>query len=277
MSSGTSTQTCPACQGSGGNPATQSTTPCPVCNGTGTLDNRYPTPFHIVFGGTAGSWQVPSGGQAPFPKQIAQDFEWEMIFAMGKADFPDGLALQLYDMGSEFNFSDYPVAFGSFCGSAQLPFPAGLEPYRFGKKSNLRITAYDIGTLVQPAAVIGVGDGITLSFTNVLLRNGQQLGGPVLPGKLVVTAGAITGNDTATPGVIAGAGISGPINYQNGILTVLFAVAPVAGVPVTVAWQSGVLINNVEIDLWGHALIEPRGTGATAPPLGSGPAPASGS
>ncbi len=269
MSSGSSTQGCPACGASGGNPATQGTTPCPVCNGTGQLDNRYPTPFHIVFGGTAGAWTVPSGSQAPFPKQIAQDFEWEMIFAMGKADFPDGLALQLYDMGSEFNFSDYPVAFSSFCGSAELPFPAGLDPYRFGRKSNLRITAYDIGTIQQPNVVIGVGDGATLSFTGTLIRNGQQVGGPVLPGKLVVTAGAITGNDTATAGVIAGTGISGSINYQNGAIAVKFTAAPAAGAAVTVAWTSGVLNNNIEIDLWGHALIEPRGTGATAPPLGS--------
>jgi len=269
MSSGSSTQTCPACQGSGGNPATAGTTPCPVCHGSGQLDNRYPTPFHIVFGGTAGAWQVPSGGQTPFPKQIAQDFEWELIFAMGKADFPDGLALQLYDMGSEFNFSDYPVAFSSFCGTAQLPFPEGLEPYRFGKKSNLRITAYDIGTIQQPNVVLGVGTGALAAFSGSLIRNGQQAGGPVLPGSVVVTAGLITGNDTATPGVIAGTGISGSINYQNGIITVTFGTDPALNVPVSVAWQSGVALNNVEIDLWGHALIEPRGTGATAPPLGS--------
>jgi hypothetical protein len=269
MSSGSSTQTCPACQGTGGNPVTGGTTPCPACNGQGQLDNRYPTPFDIVFGGMAGSFQVPSGGQTAFPKQIARDFEWELIFMMGQADFPAGLALQLEDLGSEFKFSDYPVAFSSFCGTAQLPFPEGLEPYRFGKKTNLQITAYDVGTIAQPNTVIATGDGTTKAFNGVLIRNGQQFGGPVLPKTVTVTAGAVTGNDTATQGVIAGANISGSINYQNGIVSVAFTTAPTAGTAVTVAWTSGVLINNVEIDMWGHALIEPRGVGATQPPLGS--------
>jgi hypothetical protein len=241
-----------------------------VCGGSGAVsaDNRYPAPFDYVFGGTAGSFAVPSGGQAYFPKQLANEWEWELIFFMGQADYPDGLALQFEDIGSQFKFSDQPVAFGSFCGTAQLPFPEGLEPYRFGKKSNLALTAYDVGTLAQPNVVIGVGTGGLATFTGTLVRNGQQLGGPVLPGSVVVTAGLVTGNDTATPGVIAGAGIQGSIQYQQGTLSVTFTVDPAATVPVVVSWKSGVLVNNVEIDMWGHALLESYGVGAVAPPLG---------
>ncbi|MGA2610728.1 MAG: hypothetical protein ABSH01_25050 [Terriglobia bacterium] len=279
MSNGSSTQTCPACQGEGavGSLTTGRTITCPVCNGQGAVsqENTFPAPFHYVFGGTAGSFAVPSGGQVGFPKQLANEWEWELIFMMGRADFPDGIALLLEDVGSQFKFSDYPVAFANFCGNAQLPFPEGLEPYRFGKKTNLTITAYDIGTILQPALVIGTGDGVTKTFAGVLARNGQSQGGPVLPGSVGVTdpPGVIVGSDSAKNGAIAtvppGVGIIGTINYQTGAISVTYAAAPAVGDLITVAWTSGVALNNVEIDMWGHALLTAVGTGAIAPALGS--------
>jgi hypothetical protein len=275
MSSGSSTQTCSACQGNGAVASllTGQPTSCPVCRGAGVTsqDNRYPAPFHYVFGGVSGGFAVPSGGQTPFPKQLANDFEWELIFMMGKADYPDGLALLFEDVGSQFKFSDSPVAFSSFCGTAQLPFPEGLEPYRFGRKSNLEITAFDVGTIIQPPLVIGIGTGAAQDFAAVLARNGHPVGGPVLPGSVRVTdpPGVIVGTDAAKDGSITGAGIAGTINYQTGVLAVHYAVAPAAAAKITVAWTSGVAVNNVEIDLWGHALLEARGVGATAPALGT--------
>ncbi len=277
MGKGSSTQlqTCPACQGNGavGNVATGGSSTCPVCGGSGTVsaDGRYPAPFHYVFGGTAGSFVVPSGGSARFPKQLANEWEWELIFMMGQADFPAGLALQFEDVGSQFKFSDYPVAFSSFCGTAQLPFPMGLEPYRFGKQSNLVITAYDVGTIVQPALVIGVGDGATPTFKATLVRNGQTSGGPVLPGGVTVTdpPGIIVGTDSTNNGLIKNVAgtINGTINYETGELSVTYSVAPAVGDLVTVLWSSGVAENNVEIDMWGHALLSAKGTGAVATPL----------
>jgi len=274
MSNGSST--CGACQGHGRvrNVAGGSST-CPVCGGTGQADNTFPAPFHYVFGGTAGAFAVPSGGSATFPKQLANEWEWEVIFIMGRADFQDGLALQLQDVGSQFKFSDYPVAFANFCGNAELPFPIGLEPYRFAKQSNLSLLAVDVGTLVQPAVVIGVGTGGIATFTGQLFRNGQSVGGPVLPGSVTVTdpAGVIVGTDSANNGVIAtvppGVGIIGTINYQTGAISVTYAVNPAAGTLITVAWTSGVAVNNVEIDMWGHALLTAFGGGAISPALGS--------
>ena len=212
---------------------------------------------------------------ADVPKQLANEWEWEVIFIMGRADFQDGLALQLQDVGSQFKFSDYPVAFNNFCGNAELPFPIGLEPYRFAKQSNLSLLAVDVGTLVQPAVVIGVGTGGIATFTGQLFRNGQSVGGPVLPGSVTVTdpAGVIVGTDSANNGVIAtvppGVGIIGTINYQTGAISVTYAVNPAAGTLITVAWTSGVAVNNVEIDMWGHALLTAFGGGAISPALGS--------
>ena len=270
MNNGSSTQTCATC-GTPVKAPNDSVVGCPNCGSVVPgQSTTFPAPFHYVFGGKAGSFAVPSGGNVGFPKQLANEWEWELIFMMGKADFPDGLALLFEDVGSQFKFSDYPVAFANFCGDANLPFPAGLEPYRFGKKSNLNITAYDVGTIAQPAVVIGVGAGAPLvAFAGVLARNGQALGGPVLPGSVSVTdpPGVIVGTDAAKDGSITGAGITGTINYQTGVISVTFAVAPAAGAKITVAWTSGVAVNNVEIDMWGHALLTAFGTGATAPAL----------
>jgi hypothetical protein len=213
---------------------------------------------------------VPSNGNSVFPKQLANEWEWKVIFIMGRADFPDGLALQLEDAGSSFKFSDYPVAFANFCGNAQLPFPIGLEPYRFGKKTNLRLKAYDVGTIVQPALVIGIGNAATPTFSGTLCRNGLNLGGPVLPGSVTVTAGAVVGTDNGSGAITNLANtIYGTINYQTGQISVTFTVDPAVNVQVTVAWSSGVALNNVEIDMWGHALLTQTGTGAIAPPLAS--------
>jgi hypothetical protein len=76
------------------------------------------------------------------------------------------------------------------------------------------------------------------------------------------------GTDSAGNGAITGAGIAGTINYQTGAISVMYAVDPAPGVNVIVAWTSGVANNNVEIDIWGHALLEAIGVGAVAPPLG---------
>lgn len=239
---------------------------CPVCSGAGaiTKDSRFRAPFHYVFGGVAGAFQVPTGGKASFPKQLANDWEWEMIFIMGTANYPAGVALQLQDTGSQFNFSDQPVAFNDFVGNGQLPFPIGLliddgRGYRFGRKTSLNILAVDIGTIVQPNVVIGNGNGAAVTFTGTLAPTGST-GGPVLPGSVTVTdpPGVVVGTDAGKNGQITGGAgaITGTINYQTGAISVTYSAAPAAGTAITVAWTAGVTTNNVEIDLWGHALLE---------------------
>jgi hypothetical protein len=85
---------------------------------------------------------------------------------------------------------------------------------------------------IQPnqGQVIGTGDGSTKNFTGTLTT-------PVLPGSVLINAGALTGTDNAS-GIISGGGISGTINYATGAISVTFTTAPAAGVQVLVDYNT---------------------------------------
>lgn len=87
---------------------------------------------------------------------------------------------------------------------------------------------------IQPnqGQVIGTGDGTTKTFTGTLTT-------PVLPGSVLINAGAVTGITDNGSGVISGAGVSaGSINYATGAISVTYSIAPAAGVQVLVDYNT---------------------------------------
>lgn len=77
---------------------------------------------------------------------------------------------------------------------------------------------------------------------------------PVKANSVVVTAGLITGTDDGL-GNIVGTGISGTVVYATGAISVTFAVAPAASVPVNASYSYNMEANtnipqiNVDITL----------------------------
>ncbi|MEM1813693.1 MAG: hypothetical protein QXE04_00220 [Thermoplasmatales archaeon] len=86
----------------------------------------------------------------------------------------------------------------------------------------------------ENSEVIGTGDGVTKSFSAILLYK------PVRPGTVVVQAGDVTGRDVDQNGKIIGEGIkSGSIDYTTGQISIEFDEAPVTGVSVVcIYWAS---------------------------------------
>ena len=110
---------------------------------------------------------------------------------------------------------------------------------------------------IQPnqGQVIGTGDGTTINFTGTLTT-------PVLPGSVLINAGALTGTDN-TSGVISGGGISGTINYASGAISVTFTTAPATGVQVLVDYNTndssgiaGIPFNMTGLPPCGYLLME---------------------
>ena len=100
---------------------------------------------------------------------------------------------------------------------------------------------------------IGTGNGVTVTFAASLQWT------PVRPldanygFAVTVTAAAVTGVDDGS-GNIAGAGITvGTINYTTGAISVTFAVAPAAAVPVVVEYyynsESNAVVPEVNLDI----------------------------
>lgn len=85
---------------------------------------------------------------------------------------------------------------------------------------------------------IGTGNGILLAFSGTLTSL------PAIPLSVTVTAGAVSGTDNGS-GVIAGAGISGTINYTSGAVSVTFTVAPAGAVPVVVTYTNGASVPSI--------------------------------
>lgn len=89
----------------------------------------------------------------------------------------------------------------------------------------------DYSSELIDAEVVGVGDAVAVTFSSSLDFV------PVRPGTVKVTAATISGTDDGS-GAITGTGITaGTVNYTTGAISVTFAVAPAASVPVNVSYE----------------------------------------
>ncbi len=83
--------------------------------------------------------------------------------------------------------------------------------------------------------IIGTGNGNAVTFSATLAYK------PVRPGTVVVTAGAVTGQDYEYDGKIIGDGIkTATINYKTGAITITFDTAPAAGTAISVTYWGNV-------------------------------------
>lgn len=152
MNGNTTTQTCPACQGSGAVTTVNGTMTCGLCGGAGEVESSETRqPFAYVFNPnqqsqtgspTSTPGTVPANGTALAIKQIdpSSDFEW--VFTM--ASFTSS-SLLVYFKDDTINFTSDPVLLNLFAGTAQLPFPVwiGGQPYVFGARSVLEFDLTD--------------------------------------------------------------------------------------------------------------------------------------
>jgi hypothetical protein len=152
MNSTSTTQTCPACGGSGVAQTVSGAVTCGLCGGAGEVESSEARqPFAYVFNpnqqsqtgspvSTPGT--VPASGTALAIKQIdpSSDFEW--VFTVASFTSPQ---LLVYLRDDTINFTSDPVLLSLFAGTAQLPFPVwiGGKPYVFGAKSVLEFTLTD--------------------------------------------------------------------------------------------------------------------------------------
>lgn len=271
-----STTTCPVCHGSGQVNVGGKSMICPACKGQGVTPAGFPVPFHYPINltvtqpvtGSQPSQSVPSAptftglsGTNPVILRMGNEAAFEWIYALATATSPNVsgdasrfVQVMLQDMSSQFNFSSSAVGLGLFAGSGQLPF-AQLEPYTFGKQTQLSLTGYPVN-YTNNVLVFGIGNGAATTFSTTL-------NAPVLPGSLTVTdpTGSITGTDNGN-GEITGTGISGTINYATGALSVTYAAAPAAGANPTATYTIGCSLINVQFSIWGQLLVPQTGTGA---------------
>jgi hypothetical protein len=153
MSSSTpTTQSCPACDGTGVAQTVNGQMTCGLCGGAGQVESSETRqPFGYVFNPnqqsqTGSSISVPgtvtANGTALAVKQIdpSSDFEW--VFTV--ANFTSNQLL-VYLRDDTINFTSDPVLLNLFAGTAQQPFPVwvGGQPYVFGARSVLEFTLTD--------------------------------------------------------------------------------------------------------------------------------------
>ena len=134
---------CAACNGGGLVAVGNKVQHCPACGGAGQVpdDPGFPVPFSYVFDLTI---NLPGSTSGSVLKQISNEADFEWLSIMGTADSAR-IKLLLEDKSSNFPFSSDPVNFNNFVGSAQLPALL-VEPYTFGKNTQLKITATDNGS-----------------------------------------------------------------------------------------------------------------------------------
>ncbi|MGH9406773.1 MAG: hypothetical protein ACRD3D_13175 [Terriglobia bacterium] len=135
----TQTQTCPACQGHGLIAVGGQAQTCPYCGGSGQVqaNQGFPVPFWYVFDIV---WPANNSAPVSITKQISNEADFQWLMLIGTSDFSvSGVQVLIQDLSAPFQFSSDPVNIGNVIGTAQLPFTL-VEPYVFGKNSNLRIT-----------------------------------------------------------------------------------------------------------------------------------------
>lgn len=261
---------CPSCAAVPGQDA-RTGGPCPTCSGSGQVPTEFPFLYHYPFNltvlnsgvlvGTKPTLNIlgapPNGqqmGTNPVILKLGSDNPFRWLFNLLSVRAPNvvgdarqWLALYLTDLSSgNWPFMTSPIIASLFAGDADYPFPL-LEPLVFGEDTQLQLTGYPV-QYTGIVLVFGVADGATVTFT-------ATLNAPVLPGSITVTdpPGIISGTDNGN-GLIAGAGISGTINYTTGALSVTYGVAPAIGDNPTVTYSQGCAQIDAQFDLCGYYL-----------------------
>jgi len=104
------------------------------------MNEGLPVPFWYNFNLTV---NLPGSTSGTTTKQISNEADFQWVFTMAdSAPSTNGLQCLLEDLSSNFKFSSDPVDIANFAGTGQLPLPI-LEPYTFGKGTQLRITVND--------------------------------------------------------------------------------------------------------------------------------------
>ena len=129
-----------------------------------------------------------------------------------------------------YNDASFRAQFPQFANTTQYP-PAALQfAWNMGgnwvnqdqptEGADVPITNEGVGT--------GTGTQATFAYTVENL--------PVVPGTVVVTAGAVVAEDSGS-GELTGAGVAGTINYATGALSLTYSTDPVLGLPITMAYS----------------------------------------
>jgi hypothetical protein len=146
-------QHCPACGGGGLLAAGNQVTPCPYCGGQGQVPAHegFPVPFFYPFNVTFNPSTVSSGSAT---KQISNEADFQWVSIVGDTNpVTSLLRVLLEDLSSNFKFSSDPIDINNFMGTGQLPFTL-VEPYTFGKNTQLRLTVSDNASgLVAPVSI----------------------------------------------------------------------------------------------------------------------------
>jgi hypothetical protein len=131
------------------------------------------------------------------------------------------------------------ATFGGTDAAGTVPAGIGLtiSGSRYASQMNLISPAVNIESILvglQTAITgesVGTGNGSTVTFTHTI---GHLA---VVPGTVVITAGAVVATDDGN-GNLIGTGIAtGTINYATGAISITYSAAPANTVPITVAYN----------------------------------------
>ena len=260
------TTPCPFCSGFGRNAKTGGT--CSKCNGSGQLRNFFPFPYHYPIPLVVVAPNLPAAysppvltvpqappnpyiqGINPVTLKMGADNPFKWIFTLLSVTSPTvvgdasawlQLFLQDLQAGPNSNFQTAPVVASLYGGDGKNPFPI-LETPIFGENTQLLLQGYPILiTGNQVGLGVGSGGAATYNFT---------LNGPVLPGSVVLLVNNVSAATDDGAGKIAGAGITGVINYTTGVGSVTITTA----FNMVVTSTQGPAQINCQLDLQGSYL-----------------------
>jgi hypothetical protein len=242
---------------------------CGNCGGSGKTSNEFKFPYHYPFNLTVLTPGLPAGlltalptlivpgspgnsqqqGTNPVILRLGSDHPFQWLFNLISVSAPNVVGdasawLQLYleDLsGTNWPFQSAPIVANLYAGDARNPWPQ-LEPLTFGEQTQLRLTGYPI-TITGMLISLGIGTGAPGTYTGTL-------NGPVLPGSVVLTLAGVSSATDNGLGVIAGAGVTGTVNYTTGAVSVTLTTA--AAMAIQYSQGPGVL--NAQFDLQGFYL-----------------------
>jgi hypothetical protein len=130
-----------------------------------------------------------------------------------------------------YNDTSFRAQFPQFASPVQYP-QAALE---FAWNMGGNWVSQDAPTTGADTPVTNEGVGTGTGAQATFAYTAENL--PLVPGTVVLTAGAIVAEDNGA-GVLAGTGVTaGAINYATGVISITYTAAPVAGLPITMAYS----------------------------------------